>query len=140
EERAKERAEAEPEADDKPATTLQLTLADGSRRPLDEARVARIVEEACAGLADVDPARVLAGVQRNIYDGVSEAELGQALVMAVRPLIEHDPDYSQVAARLLLDAIRREALSFVHGARREATQAEMGEVYADYFPAYIEKG
>ncbi|WP_018719460.1 ribonucleoside-diphosphate reductase subunit alpha [Arhodomonas aquaeolei] len=140
EERARERAAAEPpEAPPAPAT-FHVTAADGTRHPLDEARLERVVREACEGLADVDAERVLTEARRNLYDGVTETELEQALVMAARMLIEREPDYSAVAARLLLDALRREALSFVHAERREATQAEMTAGYAEYFPAYIRRG
>ncbi|WP_435103272.1 ribonucleoside-diphosphate reductase subunit alpha [Arhodomonas sp. AD133] len=140
EERARERAAAETELAPPTVETLHVTLADGSRRPLDEARLECLVRNACEGLEDVDPERVLTETRRNLYDGVTEAELAQALVMAARPLIEREPDYSFVAARLLLDKLRREALSFVFGEHREATQEEMTSVYAAYFPAYIRRG
>ena len=45
--------------------------------------------------------------------------------MSTRVMIEKDPNYSQVAARLLMDSIRREALTLLNGRPTEATQAEM---------------
>jgi hypothetical protein len=59
--------------------------------------------------------------------------------MAARVQIEQEPNYSQVTARLLLDNLRREALSFLAGLPQEATQAEMGERYPEYFQAYIKR-
>ncbi|HSM27009.1 MAG TPA: ribonucleoside-diphosphate reductase subunit alpha, partial [Thioalkalivibrio sp.] len=50
-----------------------------------------------------------------------------------------EPNYSQVTARLLMDNLRREALSFLAGLPQEATQAEMGERYPEYFQAYIKR-
>ena len=55
-------------------------------------------------------------------------------------LVETEPNYAKVSARLLLDKLRREALSFVHGRPEQATQAEMGERYGDYFRAYVKTG
>ncbi|MBA1149061.1 ribonucleoside-diphosphate reductase subunit alpha [Ectothiorhodospiraceae bacterium WFHF3C12] len=140
EERARERAAAAPKAESEARPTIRVTGSDDIKRPLDEARLERLVRDACQGLADVDPAKVLDETHRNIYDGVSDVELGQALVMAARPLIEHEPAYSLVAARLLLDKLRREALSYVFDSQREATQAEMETIYAEYFAAYIQRG
>ena len=60
--------------------------------------------------------------------------------MAARTLIEQEPNYAYVSARLLLDKLRAEALSFVHSGPEQATQAEMAARYAEYFPAYVATG
>src|SRR5699024_3267041 len=54
---------------------------------------------------------VAADVLRNLYDGVGEDDVDHALVMSARTLIEREPDYGLLAARLLLDRLRREALT-----------------------------
>jgi len=59
--------------------------------------------------------------------------------MSARTLIEAQPEYCFAAARLLLDDMRTEALSFVNGTITNATQHEMEHGYADYFAAYIAK-
>jgi ribonucleoside-diphosphate reductase alpha chain len=137
EKRAAEAAKKKPAAAAPDA--LHVTRADGTRVPLDEARMAALVEEACRGLKEVDPERVLAEARRNLFDGVAEKDVGTALVMAARPMIEQEPNYSQVTARLLMDNLRREALSFIAGMPQEATQAEMGERYPEYFRAYAKR-
>ncbi|KGM35073.1 ribonucleoside-diphosphate reductase subunit alpha [Inquilinus limosus] len=140
-ERSRERAAAAAKAEASPvAPVLHVTAADGSRAPLDQARLSRLVEEACAGLADVDAGPVLAETRRNLYDGISEDELALAPIMAARTLIETEPNYTHVSARLLLDMLRHEALSFVYGRPTRATHAEMAQGYAEYFPAYVKKG
>jgi len=58
--------------------------------------------------------------------------------MSARTFIEKDPAYSKVSARLLMDSIRREALSFVFNAPRTASQEEMKAEYPAYFKNYIE--
>jgi len=140
EERARERAH-QAAADTTPATEhpLCVTLADGSTRPLDVARMGRLVDEACRELAGVDAAAILTDTTRNLFDGVREADVGQALVMSARTLIETDPAYSQVAARLLLDLLRREALGYLDMAVGVETQADLTERYGDYFSAYIRR-
>ncbi len=139
EERARERAAAEQPQAQAAGTVLHVVGDDGGRRPLDEARLRRLVDEAVAGLDDVDADVVLEETRRNLFDGIEEKDLREALVMSARVMIEREPNYSRVAARLLLDKLRHEALSFVEGRACEAGQAEMAERYGDYFKAYVKK-
>ncbi|WP_295577755.1 ribonucleoside-diphosphate reductase subunit alpha [uncultured Lamprocystis sp.] len=139
EERARERAHQAAAATPATEHPLRVTLADGSTRPLDVARIGRLVDEACRELAGVDAAAILTDTTRNLFDGVREADVGQALVMSARTLIETDPAYSQVAARLLLDLLRREALGYLDMAVGVETQADLAERYGDYFSAYIRR-
>jgi ribonucleoside-diphosphate reductase alpha chain len=117
-----------------------MTLADGSLAPLVGRRLEDVVREACAGLDGVRPDVILAETMRNIYDGVTAEELALAPILAARTLIETEPSYSVATARLLLDKLRREALSFVAGRPDEATQAEMAGRYGDYYRGYLRKG
>ena len=138
--RARERAErAAASAPVETAHPLSVTLADGSTRPLDVERMARLIDEACRGLDAVDAVAILNDTLRNLFDGVRESDVGQALVMSARAMIEKDPQYSQVAARLLLDVLRREALGFLDLALGVETQADLAERYADYFATYIKR-
>ncbi|MBR0679651.1 ribonucleoside-diphosphate reductase subunit alpha [Roseomonas eburnea] len=136
EERARERAAAAaPPAE--PA--LMVTLRDGRSVPLNRQAMAQAVTEACEGLADVEAAPVLSEIQRNLYDGITEDELGQVPILAARTLIEQEPNYSQVSARLLLSVLRKEATSFVEGSAA-AGQTEMAGRYPAYFDAYVARG
>ncbi|MBP9604714.1 MAG: ribonucleoside-diphosphate reductase subunit alpha, partial [Chromatiaceae bacterium] len=143
EERARERAAraaaTAAETPPAPAPGLRVTLPDGSRRPLDLARMRRLLDEACRDGEAVDGEAILTDTCRNLFDGVREADVAQALVMSARALIEKDPDYSQVAARLLLDILRREALGFLRLGLGAETQADLAERYSDYFAAYIKQ-
>ena len=137
-ERARQREEARQQQGEQPPR-VQVTLADGSQRPLDVERLRRLVEEACTGLEAVDAGAILDEACRNLFDGVKESDVSQALVMSARTLIDKEPNYSQVAARLLLDDLRREALGFLGLHADVATQADMATIYPTYFSAYIRK-
>ncbi len=121
------------------STGIEVTLPDGSRQPLDTRRLQAIVSEACSGLNDVDASAILQDTERNLFDGVPEKDVSRMLVMSARTLIEKQPDYSYTAARLLLDDMRTEALSFVYNNLTHATQSEMSGLYADYFDKYIKR-
>nr|WP_229426821.1 ribonucleoside-diphosphate reductase subunit alpha [Microvirga alba] len=139
EQRAADRAKAVPGMP--PASpSLHVTTNDGARIPLDMTRLRTLVAEAREGLADVSADAILEETRRNLYDGITEDELALAPVLAARTLVEREPDYAYASARLLLDSLRREALSAVHGDRQQATQAEMAVHYAEYFLGYVKKG
>ena len=120
------------------AATAQPVLhvvEEGERRPLDMARLTDLVQSSCAGLgAAVAPQVILQETLKNLYDGVPMEEVRKSAVLSARALIEKDPAYSFVTARLLLNIIRREVLG------EDATQAEMGTRYADYFPQFVKQG
>jgi ribonucleoside-diphosphate reductase alpha chain len=139
-ERARLRAEKAAEQQEPKEAVLRVTLADGSQKPLDFARLRNIVDEACRGLSDVDGTWILEETRRNLFDGVPEKDVASALMMAARSRIEQEPNYSYVAARLLLDTLRREALSFLGHGALEATQAEMEQRYGEYFADYVKRG
>ncbi|HIP95027.1 MAG TPA: ribonucleoside-diphosphate reductase subunit alpha, partial [Leucothrix sp.] len=145
EERAHLRAEkAEKEQKKHPENTpkknvLHVTTANGDSKPLDENRLRKIVSEAVSGLDDVDQDTVLKETLKNLFDGIPEADVGSALVMATRVNIEKDPNYSRVAARLLLDSLRSEALTYLNNRPSDATQAEMVKRYPATFKKYIKQ-
>jgi ribonucleoside-diphosphate reductase alpha chain len=139
EHQAQKRA-AEAPAQATPEIVLNVTHADGTRSPLDHVRLNALIGEACSNLTDVDPNAVLQETLRNLFDGVPEKEVNTALVMSARTLIEKDPNYSFVAARLLLDGIRSEALRFTKQPVTVCTQSELSGLFADYFQSYINTG
>ncbi|GAA1210327.1 ribonucleoside-diphosphate reductase subunit alpha [Prauserella alba] len=124
------------------AHTPRLTITDaaGHTRSLDWTRVCALVEQASSDLSDVDVPAVLRELRRGLYDGMTTAELDQALVMAARTFVERAPEYSRVSARLLLDTLRREALSFIAGAPEEADQEQIRGRYPTYFADYVRRG
>jgi len=136
-ERAAEAAKSTPAVEAKPA--LSVKRDDGSVVPLDEARMRRLVSEACAGFTGVNVDEVVQAALRDLYDGIPEAELSQALTLAARARIEKEPNYTYVSARLLLDALRHEALKFLGLPESRPTFEEMKAIYPDYFRAYIHK-
>lgn len=141
EEHARKRAASKADTRDDGATApINIRRADGATAPLDMARLEAIVAEACAGFEGVEAGLVLKETAKNLFDGVAEADVANALIMSARAFLERQPDYTYVASGLLLDKLRREALSFIEDAPTQASQAEMGERYPLYFSKYIRRG
>ena len=119
--------------------SLTLTRQDGESIALDERRLVRVVQEACAGVDGADPDAIVSATMRSLFDGAAESDVAKALVMSARMFIEAEPNYTDVAARLLLDSLRAEALTFVSGQSQSATQEEMASRYPEYFKAYVKR-
>jgi ribonucleoside-diphosphate reductase alpha chain len=121
------------------ASGINVVMPNGSRERLDIERVRTIVSEACADLVDVSESAIIDEALRNLYDGVTAEEVSTSLVITARTMIEQDPNYSYVAARLLLDNLRAESLDYL-GVAKSATQEDMQALYSDALSAFINQG
>ncbi len=138
EERRRARQQETPAEAAKPeAAGIQIVLADGSRVALDMDQLTNIVNEACQGLDDVNADFIIKDTARNLFDGVPVADVAKALVMSARVLIEKEPNYTYVAARLLLNQAMQEALTFL--SLQATTLAEMQRLYTESFKRYIKR-
>ena len=118
---------------------ITVTLEDGREGPLDTSRLLTVITEACDNLTGVSADTIYNETLKNLYPGVKMEDVRTSLVMTARTLVEHDPNYSYVTARLLLDSLRSEALRFL-GIAEAATHTEMHYRYAATLKPYIEKG
>ncbi len=132
EERKRTRVQAKVQT---PEHVINVTGEDGVKRPLDMARITELVASACEGLGDaVNVEVVVRAALKDMYDGVPQHEVRKCLILAARALIEKEPAYNFVTARLLLNNICGEVLG------EEVTPAEMNTRYAEYFPKFIKRG
>lgn len=113
---------------------IHVRTPDGRTVPLDRERLRAVIVEACDGLHEVSAEAVFQALLRNLFDGVGELDVMQSAILSARALVETEPDYSYVTARLLLDVLRREVLG------RPLTHAQMRSEYKDYFGRFIQEG
>jgi len=108
---------------------------NGVLKPLDMVALQMVIQSACEGLGDaVNAEPIIKETIKNLYEGVPMAQVYDSAILASRTLIEKDPAYSQVTARILMHTIRKEILG------REVPQAAMPAEYVNYFPQFIKKG
>ncbi len=132
EERSRSRAKSKAK---EPVHIINVTGEDGVARPLDQGRLSALVQDACAGLGDVVSADVVIKLTlKDLYDGVALHEVRKCLVLSARSLIEKEPAYNFVTARLLLNTICSETLG------EEIAPGDMATRYATYFPQFIKQG
>ena len=101
-------------------------------------RTELIAKEACEGLKGTDPAKILGEARKNLYEGAPEEEIKEALILSSRSLVEIEPNYTFATARILLDSLRTEALSFLK-VKDNATFAEMKSLYGTSLKAFVDK-
>ena len=136
EERNRERARQKKESIAAQASEQTIhVIENGERRPLDVGILRSLVKDSCEGLGRVvDAEHVMQLTLRDLYDGVPMAEVRKSVVLAARSLIEKEPAYSYVTARLLLNSLRHEVLG------EEVSRQDMFTRYAEYFPTFIRAG
>ncbi len=110
-------------------------LDNGISKPLDMAALRTVIQAACEGLGNaIDATPIITETIKNLYDVVPMAQLYDSSILASRTLIEKDPAYSQVTARILMHVIRKEILG------HEVLQGNMQAEYSTYFAKYINEG
>jgi ribonucleoside-diphosphate reductase alpha chain len=135
EKRAQARAQEAAQRKTAAAPPVLHVVENGARLPLDLAGLTQLIDSACADLGDAVASQpILQDTLKNIYDGVPMDEVRKSAILSARALIEKDPAYSYVTARLLLNTIRLEVLG------EEVSQADMAVRYPDYFPQFIKRG
>ena len=121
---------------DEKITAPQINVVvDGKPQPLEISQVRSLISAACVGLESlVNAEAILVETLKNLYDGVPVEELHKSAILAARALMEKEPAYSQVTARLLLHTIRKEVFA------KEVHQNDAATEYVEYFPKFIKKG
>jgi len=132
EERARTRAKSKHK---EPIHIINVTGVDGVLRPLDLDNLSALVQSACVNLGDaVHADAVIKLTLKDLYDGVTQHEVRKCLILSARSLIEKEPAYNFVTARLLLNNFCSEVLG------EEVAQSDMTTRYAEYFPKFIAQG
>jgi ribonucleoside-diphosphate reductase alpha chain len=108
---------------------------NGVEKWLDMAALRTVIEAACEGLGThIDATPIITETIKNLYDGVPMAQVYDSAILASRTLIEKDPAYSQVTARILMHVIRKEIFG------KEVLQGDTQAEYSTYFAKYINEG
>ena len=81
---------------------------NGRLQELDINKINLCAQRACEGLADVSASEVVIDANVELYEKIPTKDIDKALIMSARGKIEKEPNYSHVAARLLLGNIHKE--------------------------------
>jgi ribonucleoside-diphosphate reductase alpha chain len=117
---------------------------------LQEFRVEKInanVERACKDIKEVSVSEVALDAELQLYDKITTKEIDKALIFSAREKIEKEPNYSFVAARLLLNTVYKEVFkegvdsdifklqyrkSFIQGIKKLVKSGRLNPKMLDY--------
>ncbi len=87
---------------------MQVRKRNGDLEPVDVNKIVRAVERCAIDLVDVDPLRVATRTISGLFDGATTVELDRLSIQTAAELVGEEPQYSQLAARLLAGLIDKE--------------------------------
>ena len=118
----------------------ETTSQKSEESPLNEAKEGfeGKVYRACEGLDDVNPEELIEAITATAYEGISEGDLSNCILIAARTFVEKEPNYSFVTARLLLDDIENEVLRFLD--IDTSIKKDRSKMYQKALVGSIEKG
>jgi ribonucleoside-diphosphate reductase alpha chain len=109
------------------------TNEDGSKIQVSELELRKRLEFACKDLDGCDDSTVYEESIKNFYEGIKFSEIDSCLIMATRARMEKEPNYSLVAARLLLDLCYRETVGL------SPSDPKFAQAHKVYVSTYISK-
>ena len=94
------------------------------------------VKKACVGLENVDEKLLSTEIKNATYEGISEKDLAESMLMTARTMVEKEPNYSYVTARLLLNNLENEVGAFLEIKERK----DRSKMYAEALVKTVDKG
>mgnify|MGYP003310947585 FL=1 len=85
-----------------------------------------------------NPEELIEAIRATAYEGISEEDLSNCILIAARTFVEKEPNYSFVTARLLLDDIENEVLRFLD--IDTSIKKDRSKMYQKALVGSIEKG
>ena len=87
---------------------IKVKKRNGRLQDFNVQKINASAERACENITEVSASEVVLDAQLQLYDKVKTQEIDAALVLSAREKIEKEPNYSWVAARLLLNNLYKE--------------------------------
>jgi len=114
---------------------LHITTRSGALELYSETPIRKVLSKYVAEGSAVDVDGILSQLKYELYEGIKTEDIMKALVMVVRSMIERDPAYGKLAARLLLKSVYEEVLG-----REAASDATLVAEHAKAFRRTLEHG
>jgi ribonucleoside-diphosphate reductase alpha chain len=133
-EHTKQREEARQEVAEKiEENQLHVITTSGKRVVYKEAPIRELIQRNSAGEVDVET--IITQLRFELYEDISTKDVKKALVMVVRAMIERDPSYSSLAARLVLEQIYEDVFGI-----EVTTDTDIKKLHLEHFRKSIEHG
>ena len=112
---------------------MRVTKRSGAFEAVDLNKIVRAVRLHCKGLSYVDPMRVATKTVSGLFDGATTVQLDSLSIQTASELIAEEPEYGQLAARMLATVIHKEVSGSV-------AKGSAPERFSDLFSALFTEG
>jgi ribonucleoside-diphosphate reductase alpha chain len=115
---------------------MQVTKSNNQLEPFKRQKLEKILINASQGLSNVSIEVILTDIELQLFDKISTSDIHKGLVATTLQHVQSEPEYSDLASRLLLFDIYKQSLgknSF------EDLQKSHREVFAQYLKNGVEK-
>ena len=131
-----------PVRDETPA--MHVKKRNGTLETVDVNKIVRAVQRCSDGLSHVDAIRIASKTIGGLYDGATTRELDAISIDTAASLIAEEPQYSKLAARLLLGTIIKEVggqnlHSFSQSVEHGAAQGIVSPATAEFVRVHMRK-
>lgn len=115
---------------------IHVVKRDGSREPFDANKINLALVKASEGQKNqIEKVVQIAGeVQLTLFDGITTAQLSEAVIQAALQNVKDDPDFDSIAARLLLKNTYEEILGDYE------TDEQLVKLHRDKFAGFLKQG
>ena len=117
---------------------MKVKKRSGKSEEFDAEKISKCAERTCEGIDDVSATELVYNSTIKLYDGVKTTEIDQALIKSARSMIEQEPNYKYVAARLLLSTIYKEV--FGEGADSDALDLQYRKTFIINLKKLVKSG
>lgn len=92
---------------------MNVRKRNGKQEEFNEQKIRTCIDRCCLDasgvpISDVDAEAVMFNAKIKLFDGIKTSEIDNSLVKSARSMIEQEPNYTFVAAKLLLNSIYKE--------------------------------
>jgi ribonucleoside-diphosphate reductase alpha chain len=110
---------------------LEISAKSGKKTGVSYDYLLNLFKKYAHGLSELDLTMLTTSCASSVFDGMTEEDLRQIMIMSARSYIEKDPEYSTLAARIALDKLYKEVVSVYSG--------KFTDAYKQAFKQNIEK-
>src|SRR5580698_2867455 len=126
------------------SSVMHVRKRNGALEPVDVNKIVRAIQRCTNGLPHVDSMRIASKTIGALYDGATTSQLDAISIDTAASLIGEEPQYSRLAARLLLGTIVKEVAgqnihSFSQAIAHAREQGVVGPAVAEFVTVHARK-
>ncbi len=89
---------------------IEVIKRHGSRVPCSLEKIYGTLKRLSSDLRFVSVEKIIKSIVPQLYDGIATKDLEDVIILSTIPHVEEDPEYSQLAARVLIQKIAKQAM------------------------------